>query len=109
MWYIAGGSSVLSKSVPDGFPVVASSTLRPLTCIASGDSLLTWVSVKSQFFSEHAHSGCTCAEAQGGFVFSQVMTDRACRGRDVTGRRTSVGSAWSSTRHVTEAKAGIFS
>ena len=56
MWYIAGGSSVLSKSVPDGFPVVASSTLRPLTCIASGDSLLTWVSVKSQFFSEHAHS-----------------------------------------------------
>ncbi|DAA23775.1 TPA: ABCC4 protein-like [Bos taurus] len=42
----------------------------------------------------------------GIFILLEVMTDRACRGRDVTGRRTSVGSAWSSTQHVTEAKAG---
>ena len=73
MWYIAGGSSALSKRVPEGIPVDASSTLRPLTCIASGDSLLTWVSVKSQFFSEHAHSVQLVRlvlKHRGGFVFA---------------------------------------
>ena len=34
LWYPAGGSSVLSKSVLEGFPVVSSSTLRPSTCLA---------------------------------------------------------------------------
>ena len=34
LWYPVGGSSVLSKSVLKGFPVVSSSTLRPSTCLA---------------------------------------------------------------------------
>ena len=47
LWYLAGGSWLLSKSVPEGFPVVASYTLRPSTCLALEGSLLTWVPMKS--------------------------------------------------------------
>ena len=47
LWYLAGESSLLSKSILQGFPVVASYTLRPSTCIAFEGSLLTCVPMKS--------------------------------------------------------------
>ena len=56
LWYLAGGSSLLSKSVPEGFPVVASYTLRLSTCLALEGSLLTWVPMKRWIISTHTHS-----------------------------------------------------
>ena len=44
------------KSVPEGFPVVSSSSLRPSTCLASEGGLLTWVPMKRWIISTHAHS-----------------------------------------------------
>ena len=109
--YIAGGSSVLSKSVPEGFPVVASSTLRPLICLA----LFGRWPPDLGFYEEVVHQH-TCHSVQlVRFVlrprvalFWQVMIGRAWWGRDVTGGRTAVALAWPSTSCTIKAKVGRY-
>ena len=68
------------KSVPEGFPVVASSSLRPSTFLASEGSVLTWVPMKSEFISTYAHSVqlVRLLLRPRMALILQVMIDRTC-------------------------------
>lgn len=61
-------SKFLDMSVPGGFSVVASSTLRPLTHLAPDPG--SYEELVHQHTCPLCSLGSTCGEAQGGFVFA---------------------------------------
>ena len=100
-------SKFLNMSVPGGFSVFFSSTLRPLTCFASEGSLLTWVSMKRYFISVHAplFSWLDLCWGPGQLYFCRRSLTGLVEAGMWTGGRTGVALAWPSTHHVTKAKA----